>query len=69
MPTISEDQLASWTQPAYGNEEEKAEATERTIREAIQKRVRRVRLITRQGGTPSHSEWPRTISASCAPQA
>jgi hypothetical protein len=35
MPTISEDQLANWTKPAFGNEDEKREATERVIREAI----------------------------------
>jgi hypothetical protein len=35
MPTISEDQLASWTQPAFNNEDEKRASTERMIREAI----------------------------------
>ena len=36
MSKISDDQLASWTKPAFGNEEEKALNTEQTIREAIQ---------------------------------
>lgn len=35
MPTISEDQLSSWTQPAFNNEDEKRASTERMIREAI----------------------------------
>src|SRR5690349_16611868 len=35
MPTVSDDQLANWTKPAFGNEEEKADYTERMIREAV----------------------------------
>jgi hypothetical protein len=35
MPTISEDQLSSWTQPAFNNEDEKRASTERMIREAV----------------------------------
>ena len=35
MPKITDDQLANWTKPAFGNEEEKADATEQMIREAI----------------------------------
>ena len=35
MPTISENQLAVWTKPAFGNEEEKAENTESLIFDAI----------------------------------
>lgn len=31
----TDDQLANWTKPAFGNEEEKAEYTERTIRDAV----------------------------------
>lgn len=34
MPTVSDDQLANWTKPAFGNEEEKADYAERMIREA-----------------------------------
>jgi hypothetical protein len=34
--TVSDEQLANWTRPAFGNEEEKATYTERTIREAVQ---------------------------------
>jgi hypothetical protein len=32
---VSDDQLAAWTKPAFGNEEKKAETTERMIREAV----------------------------------
>jgi hypothetical protein len=35
MPTISEDQLATWTRPAFDNEDQKRADTERMIREAI----------------------------------
>ena len=35
MPTVSEDQLANWTNPAFDNEDKKREDTERMIREAI----------------------------------
>ncbi len=35
MPTIAEDALASWTKPAFDNEDQKREYTERTIREVI----------------------------------
>lgn len=35
MPTISEDQLTTWTKPAFGNEEEEADRTRALIREAI----------------------------------
>ena len=35
MPTIPEATLASWTKPAFDNEDEKRDDTERTIREAI----------------------------------
>jgi hypothetical protein len=35
MPTIPEATFASWTKPAFDNEDEKREYTERTIREAI----------------------------------
>jgi hypothetical protein len=35
MPTITEDQLSNWTKPAFDNEDQKREATERMIREAI----------------------------------
>jgi len=35
MPTISEEQLAAMTRPAFGNEEERATNTERMIREAV----------------------------------
>ena len=35
MPTISEGQLSTWTKPAFGNEEENAEYTESTIRQAV----------------------------------
>jgi hypothetical protein len=35
MPSIREDQLATWTKPAFGNEEERAVYTENTIRAAV----------------------------------
>jgi hypothetical protein len=35
MPTIPEDRLASWTKPAFGNEEDRAEYTEAAIRDAV----------------------------------
>jgi tRNA nucleotidyltransferase (CCA-adding enzyme) len=35
LPTISEEQLGAWTQPAFNNEDEKRANTERMIREAI----------------------------------
>lgn len=35
MPTISEQQLSTWTKPAFGNEDEKAKNTEAMIRAAI----------------------------------
>jgi hypothetical protein len=35
VPTISEKKLAAWTAPAFGNEDELAEKTERQIREAV----------------------------------
>lgn len=37
MPTISESQLATWTNPAFGNEDEKRADTERMIRDAIKR--------------------------------
>jgi len=36
MPTISEEQLSKWTQPAYENEDARRENTEKLIGEAIQ---------------------------------
>jgi hypothetical protein len=35
MPTISESQLATWTKPAFDNEDQKRADTEQMIREAI----------------------------------
>ncbi len=35
MPTVSEDQLATWTKPAFGNEDERRRNTESMIRAAI----------------------------------
>jgi hypothetical protein len=35
MPTITEDQLNAWTSPAFGNEDERRESTEKLISEAI----------------------------------
>jgi hypothetical protein len=35
MPTVPEDTLASWTKPAFDNEDQKREYTERTICDAI----------------------------------
>lgn len=35
MSTVSEDQLISWTKPAFGNEDAKRQDTERIISEAI----------------------------------
>jgi hypothetical protein len=35
MPTITEEQLSAWTSPAFGNEDERRENTERLISDAI----------------------------------
>src|SRR6476646_11651670 len=35
MPTISEEQLSKWTQPAFGNEDARRENTEKVIGDAI----------------------------------
>ena len=35
MPEISEDQLSRWTKPAFENEDEKRNTTERAIRDAV----------------------------------
>jgi len=35
MPTIPESTLSSWTRPAFDNEDQKREHTERSIREAV----------------------------------
>src|SRR4051794_25423162 len=35
MPRITEEQLSRWTEPAFGTEEQKADDTEKMIREAI----------------------------------
>lgn len=44
MPTIAESTLASWTKPAFHNEDEKREYTERTIRDAIKRHPQLAKL-------------------------